>query len=158
MLLPKKQLHSRLPYFHENLGYNKNCRTHLSSSEKVSGNFFSGVKTLLSSVNAAFITFIICSGTWAFRVHVVENWKNIGLIRQDAMKGTRGMLQSSSNPCLRQYPFISLPSFVRLQISFSTLNMNANGGFKINWADFVHVYNLVPRILCILWLRNCMYI
>ena len=66
------------------------------------------------------------------------------------MKGTRGMLQSSSNPCLRQHPFIFLPSFVRLQISFSTLNMHANGGFKINWADFVHVYNLVPRILCIL--------
>ena len=157
MLPPKKQLHSRLPYFQENLGYNKNCRTHLSSSEKVSGNFFSGVKTLLSSVNAAFITFIICSGTWAFRVHAVENWKNIGLIRKDAMKGTRGMLQSSSNPCLRQYPFISLPSFVRLQISFSTLNMHANGGFKINWADFVYVYNLVTRILWILWLRNCTF-
>ena len=39
------------------------------------------------------------------------------------MKGTRGMLQSSSNPCLRQHPFNSLPTF-------------------INWADFVHVYNL----------------
>ena len=73
------------------------------------------------------------------------------------MRGTRGILQSSSNPCLRQYPFISLPSFVRLQISFSTLNMHANGGFKINWADFVHVYNLVPRILWILWLRNCTF-
>ena len=73
------------------------------------------------------------------------------------MRGTRGMLQSSSNPCLRQYPFISLPSFVRLQISFSTLNMHANGGFKINWADFVQVYNLVPRILWILWLRNCTF-
>lgn len=158
MLLPKKQLHSRLPYFHENLGYNKNCRTHLSSSEKVSGNFFSGVKTLLSSVNAAFITFIICSGTWAFRVHVVENWKNIGLIPEEAMRGTRGKLQSSSNPCLRQHPFIFLPSFIRWHMSFSTLHVHMEAGFKINWADFVHVYNLVPRILWILRLRKYMYI
>ena len=34
---------------------------------------------------------------------------------------------------------------------------HAHGGFKINWADFVHVYNLVPRILWILWLRNCTF-